>query len=110
MERTNNSHRAWREIPVQIRRYLESVSKFIDYKRGENVWRAGDHPRGLFIVDSGLIGLSIIGNSGKEHLVRFCKEGQFFGHRSLFADEVYNASAVALEPSRLRFIPRQEIL
>lgn len=110
IERSIDSHRAWREIPVEIRKRLEAVSKFIDFKRGDNVWWAGDRPQGLFIVNKGLIGLSIIGSSGKEHLLRFCKEGQFFGHRSLFADEVYNASAVALEPTSLRSIPRQEIL
>lgn len=108
--RSVESHRSWLDIPLEIRGRLEAVSRFIDFKRGDSVWRVGDRPQGLFIVNKGLIGLSIIGNSGKEHLLRFCREGQFFGHRSLFADEVYNASAVVLEPTNLRFIPRLEVL
>lgn len=88
---------------------LESQS--LSFKRGESVYTQGENPKGLYFVKSGLVGLTLLSaNSGKEHLLRFFRAGQFFGHRALFSDEGYHGSAVALEVTTLSFIPRAVVL
>lgn len=96
----------WAELPVQVKSAFESSHKILKFKRGEMIYRAGDHPQGIYFIKKGLVGLTIIGAaSGKEHLLRFFKDGQFFGHRSLFSNEEYHGNTVALEPTEIYLIP-----
>lgn len=100
----------WENISSSARLQLEKAARELHFKRGDLIYQAGEPSRGLFFVDSGLVGLTLIGHSGKEHLLRFFKPGQFFGHRSLFTDEVFLASAIAIEPTHIRFVEKPKIL
>lgn len=100
----------WNDFSEAARTRIIASSQRLELKRGDYVYRAGETARGLYFVESGLVGLSLVGLSGKEHLVRFFREGQFFGHRALFTDEPYHATAIALEPTQLRFVAKQEVL
>jgi CRP-like cAMP-binding protein len=101
----------WPDLPQEIRNRFDSQSRELHLKRGEYAYRQGDLPKGLYFVEQGLIGLVLLGAaSGKEHLMRFFREGQFFGHRALFSNEGYHGSAVALEPTSLSMVPKDVIL
>ncbi len=39
-------------------------------------------------------------------MLRFFKKGQFFSHRSLFANEVYHATSKALDPTQVIFVSK----
>ncbi|MEN0060077.1 MAG: Crp/Fnr family transcriptional regulator, partial [Bdellovibrio sp.] len=95
------------DIPLEVQREFDSAAQRIEFRRGDVVYREGDLPRGLYFVEEGLIGLMLLGaTSGKEHLVRFFRRGQLFGHRALFSNEGYHGTATALEPTTLRMIDR----
>lgn len=97
----------WKDAESSLLEKLDRNTMTLEFKRGDVIYSLGDHPRGLYVVISGLIGLSIIGEeSGKEHLLRFFTSGQVFGHRALFSEETYHASAVALEKTTLKLIPK----
>jgi CRP-like cAMP-binding protein len=100
----------WSELPQDIRWQFESQSSTLQFKRGEHIYRQGDHPRGVYFVKAGLVGLTKIGTTGKEHLLRFFKDGQFFGHRAMFSNEDYHGSTVALEPTKLKLVPKDTVL
>ena len=101
----------WSTLPIDVKSKFDQSSQVINVKRGEKIYEAGDQPRGIYFIESGLVGLLIIGSeSGKEHLLRFFKEGQFFGHRSLFSSEDYHGNTVALEASKLRLVPKNIVL
>lgn len=101
----------WGDLSHEIKWQFESQSRTVNLKRGDSVYRQGDLPSGLYFVKAGLVGLVIVGStSGKEHLLRFFRQNQFFGHRALFSDEGYHGSAVALEPTILKMIPKDIIL
>ncbi len=100
----------WSYLAPEIKIQLESSARALDFKRGEFIYQEGELPQGLYFVKSGLVGLVLLGAaSGKEHLLRFFRENQFFGHRSLFAEEGYHGSTIALEPTSLRMIPKAVI-
>ncbi len=40
-------------------------------------------------------------------MLRFFKPGQFFGHRSLLADEAFHARALVIEDCTLRFVSKE---
>lgn len=78
-------------------------------KRGEVLYRAGESPQNIYFVESGLVGLALWGESGKDHLARLFKTGQVFGHRSLFAKEKYHATATVIDESTLRVLSKDQM-
>lgn len=101
----------WSDTDPETRWFFESHSKALQFKRGEHIYSQGETPRGIYFVKSGLVGLTIISaKSGKEHLLRFFRQSQFFGHRSLFSQEGYHGNAVALEPTTIKFVPKEAVL
>lgn len=101
----------WRSFSPELRSKLEADSKAMVFKRGETIYRQGEVPRGIYVVKTGLVGLTLVGSSsGREHLLRFFRHDHFFGHRALFSDEGYHGTTIALEPTELSLIPRDAIL
>jgi CRP-like cAMP-binding protein len=100
----------WADLPDEVRAMFTASAKTFDFKRGDTVYREGDEPRGIYFVNKGLVGLTKIGISGKEHFLRFFKKGQFFGHRSLFSQENYHATALTIEQTSLVLVPQESIL
>jgi CRP-like cAMP-binding protein len=101
----------WGQLPTDVKLQFETSARTIEKKRGEFIYQQGDQPQGLYFIESGLVGLVLIGlNSGKEHLLRFFRTGQFFGHRALFSKEGYHGTTVALESTRLLLVPKEAVL
>ncbi len=79
------------------------------YKKGNTIFYQGNPPFGLYCVNSGKIKISKIGNDGKESIIRIAQPGDVLGHRSLFSDENYNATATTLEDAAICFIDKKFI-
>lgn len=98
------------QISPEMQGLLQKEALRKEFKRGESIYKMGDSPAGIYFVDKGLVGLTITGKtSGKEHLLRFFKAGQFFGHRALFSNEGYHGATVALEATSLVLVPKSAI-
>ena len=82
--------------------------KDVQLKRGEILYHGGDQPKNLFCIQSGLVGLFHISNSGKETFFRVFGKGYILGHRSHLAGENYHASAIALTQTSLISTTTQE--
>ncbi len=80
------------------------------YRKGQVLFNEGGHPFGVYCVNKGKIKVSIIGDEGKEQIVRLAKDGDVLGYRSMIASERYNATATALEDSQVCFIPKDIFL
>lgn len=80
------------------------------YKKGHTLFHQGNPPFGLFCVNSGKIKISKIGSEGKEAIVRIAHDGDVLGHRSLFSNEPYNATATIIEDAAICFIDKKFIL
>ncbi|NCN40928.1 Crp/Fnr family transcriptional regulator [bacterium] len=82
----------------------ETYSK--ELKRGDYLYHMGDDPKGIFYIEEGLVGLFHLSESAKESFLRVFSEGFILGHRSLFAEEPYHASSIALSKTTYKFIPK----
>ncbi|TNF01222.1 MAG: Crp/Fnr family transcriptional regulator [Deltaproteobacteria bacterium] len=80
------------------------------YKKGQNLFVQGNHPYGLYCVSRGNIKVSKVGADGKESIVRIVKGGDVIGHRSLFTDQNYTATATAMEDSTVCFLDKKFIM
>jgi CRP-like cAMP-binding protein len=80
------------------------------YKKGQTLFVQGNHPFGIYCISKGNIKLTKIGIDGKETIVRIVHGGDILGHRSLFTDDNYSATATAMEDTEVCFIDKKFIL
>lgn len=77
------------------------------YSKGQIVFYEGNNPYGVYCVNKGKIKIYKISESGKEQIVRFAKEGDILGYRSLISGQQYRASGEALTDAIICFIPKE---
>lgn len=79
------------------------------YKKGQTIFFQGNPPFGLYCINKGKIKVSKIGSDGKESILRIAGPGDVLGHRSLFSNENYSASATVIEDSDICFLDKNYI-
>ena len=76
------------------------------FKKGQIIFNEGGFPHGIFCVNSGKIKITQSGDEGKEQIVRFAKDGDILGYRTLLSGDKYSSSATAIDDSSICFIPK----
>jgi len=89
---------------------LEGVFGRQDYAAGERVFSAGEPGDALYIVGSGEVELFVKDNAGTRIVLARCGPGEVFGELSLFDGGARTAGAVAIEPSALLVLHRDDLL
>lgn len=89
---------------------MEKARVTCRYKAGQVIFYAGNDPLGIFSIQTGLVKLEVTSPTGAAHTLRLVGPGGTLGYRSLFANEPYHASAVAVEDCELCFVPKAEIM
>jgi len=80
------------------------------YKKGQTLFVQGNPPFGMYCISKGNIKVSQIGEDGKESIVRIASPGDVLGHRSIFTDQYYNATATAVDECSVCFLDKKYIL
>lgn len=80
------------------------------YKKGQTLFVQGNPPFGMYCVSKGNIKITQVGSDGKESIVRIATSGDVLGHRSLFTEQFYNATATAIDEAQVCFIDKKYIL
>ncbi len=84
---------------------IEDAKNCGHFKTGQIIFSEAQRPYGIFCVLEGKIKLTKASGDGKEQIVRLAKAGDALGYRAVLAGERYSASAVALDDSKVCFIP-----
>jgi CRP-like cAMP-binding protein len=79
------------------------------YKKGHTIFFQGNPAFGIYCIKSGKIKVSKIGNDGKESIMRIAGGGDVIGHRSLFSEDNYTATATVIEEAAICFIDKKFI-
>lgn len=80
------------------------------YKKSQTLFVQGNPPYGMYCVSKGNIKVTQVGEDGKESIIRIATAGDVIGHRSIFTDQFYNATATAIEDANVCFIDKKYIL
>lgn len=67
------------------------------YKKNQAIFMQGNPPHGVYCIQSGKVKISSVGKEGKETILRLASAGEILGHSTLFSNEAYTASAIAME-------------
>ena len=85
-------------------RIIKAEQKII-FKKGDVLFGNEERSKGVYVVEKGMIKLSKLGVFGKEQILRFIKEGDLIGYRSLLCSENLKAKAEAMTDVETTFIP-----
>jgi uncharacterized membrane protein len=89
---------------------LERVLERREVTDGDTVFSFGEPGDSLYIVATGSVELYVKDNSGAKIVLTNCAPGDVFGELSLFDGGARTATAVALEPSTLFVLDREDLL
>lgn len=78
------------------------------YNKKEFIYLEGSYPRSLFFIHKGQVKTSKTNRDGKELITGLYKKGDFFGFMPLLNDHEYNDSAIAIEPTEIYTIPKDD--
>lgn len=79
-------------------------------KKGEHAFEAGDACPGLLVIAEGAVEMRQISPRGREQVLHAEGVGATLGEAPLFDGQGYIASAVAIAPTRLLLLPRDNVL
>ncbi len=80
------------------------------YKKGTLIYSEGDRMKGCYFIYSGAVKVFQTGREGKEQIIKFEKEGDFFGFRSVILKEKACTSVEVLSDAALGFMPENVVL
>lgn len=86
----------------------ESKTKFVS--KGTTIIKENSIPNGIFVIKKGTAKLIKLGFNGKEQILRFAKEGDIIGYRSILCHEPFGASAIAMDDMEMCYVPEHHFL
>lgn len=89
---------------------LAMIATDQEYARGATIFAEGDPGEGFFLVVSGLVKIYKLSLDGKEQILHIFGPGEPFAEAAVFIGSPYPAHALALEKSRVLFIPRRAFI
>lgn len=89
---------------ADFEKYLAEKQE-LSFKKGHLLFEDGKKPKGVHFIKKGTLKLSKSGVYGKEQILRFIKEGDLIGYRSILCGEDFQASAEAMSEIEVTFLP-----
>ena len=91
---------------------LKSVTKVKNekyYDKGDYIFKEGKYLNGVYCISSGICKLVKIVD-GKIRILKFIKQGDLLGLRSLISNDSAKLSAITMSRTKVCFIPKEEII
>lgn len=90
--------------PEDYEKYI-SAKQILKFNKGGIIFEDGEVPNGVYFLNRGTAKLSKQGVYGKDQILRFIKEGDLIGYRSLLCGEDFQAEAEAMTEVEATFLP-----
>jgi CRP-like cAMP-binding protein len=95
--------------------FLESketgmAGRVVDYRAAETVYSQGDPSDTVLYIQHGNVKLSVLSPIGKEAVVGMLSGGEFFGEEALAGQRVRRDTATAMAASRIRIVPKAQMI
>lgn len=80
------------------------------YKKGEYIYQENTRIKGCYFLFAGIVKIFQTGIAGKDQIIRFGKEGDIFGFRSVIRNEAACTSVETLSDCILCYIPNTSLM
>ncbi|MFK5878413.1 MAG: Crp/Fnr family transcriptional regulator [Flavobacteriaceae bacterium] len=81
----------------------------VSFKKGEVIFSEGSHLNGIYCVRTGNCKMTKLSSNGKDQIVRFVRDGELLGYRSVIVKEPTSLSVTALDDMSACFIAKEDI-
>lgn len=81
--------------------------RLLTYQKNETILRAGEVPRGVYLIESGIVKIYSLSQRGNEHVHHFFSDGDFFPVIWTFRDTIRSMYYEALTPTKVWVVDRQ---
>ena len=82
-----------------------AARKNLSFHKGDVIFDDGEFPKGVYFIIKGTAKLSKSGAYGKDQILRFIKDNDMIGYRSLLCGEPFQAKAEAMTDMEATFVP-----
>ena len=111
LRRALHHQNAFRNLPEATALALAAVAHTKAYAKGDVLFFEEGPPRGVFVLCSGGVRLSITGNNGRSRVMRVANEpGEFLGVSAAISGEPYPCVAQTVDAAQVSFIARNDFL
>ncbi len=94
----------WDKIPIDTVEKMRENLTVANFKKDEQIYTEGFHPRGLYIVKKGIAKQFLISNEGKEQIIYMLKPGNMFGYRSIVCNNASFLHVTAIQDCEIEII------
>lgn len=101
---------AFGSLPPALMAELEEMSYTLLYPTGTVLFAEGEAARGVFIVATGRVKLSICSGDGRTLILRLAEPGDIVGLPATLSGNAYEVTASAIGPCRCAFVKREPFL
>ena len=92
-QKSSTAHSAFGDLSPAIIRELEMVTLTNHYPTGAVLFNEGQPARGIYVVQSGLVKLSVCASDGRTLILRIAQPGEAMGSASTIGGRDYEATA-----------------
>lgn len=103
-------HPFFKEFKANERENLKRVSRVVDFKKGETIFREGDNSDALFLVLVGEVSFIKTLHDGRDQVISKAGGGEFFGEVGLFTGETRALTALADSETKVGIVPKGALL
>ena len=92
------------------RQAFQRIKLASTYPKGAVLFMQGQSPRGVFVLCTGQVKLSLCAGDGKTFIVRVAQPGELLGLSATIAGKPYELTAETFEPCQANFVQREDFL
>ena len=101
-----NSSKCFQYLYPEELDFINSKKAQVTYLKGETIFKQGAFAPYILFVTNGLVRVFLQTGNLKQLNIRLTKQGEFMAFSSVFGDNIYNYSAVALKDSTICMIEK----
>lgn len=98
------------DLPFDALREFDAMKQLVTYPKGAVLFLEGQEARGVFVVCSGKVKLSMTSGEGRTLIVRVAECGDVIGLAGVVSGEPYNLTAETQSPAQLNFVRQGDFL
>ena len=96
-------------LPEQQILEVKDISQELCFAKNQTIFSQDDPATGFYVVAQGRVKVYKLSLDGREQILHVFGPGEPIGEVPVFAGDTFPAHALALEPSRLLFFPRERL-
>jgi CRP/FNR family cyclic AMP-dependent transcriptional regulator len=98
------------DSPISEIRGLDNLTVSKSYPRGSVLFAEGQRPLGIYVLCEGRAKVSIASAEGRTFVLRIAEPGDLLGINSVLTGRPSEATVETLEPCRIDFVSREDLL